>query len=110
MSDTPRSDEMEVGGHAHYLSLELARTLERELAVARNGLEAVESLINESNGVGGLHLNGDFAPWSDLRTGGRFEEWLVAFDDALNAARSSNPSHQGTTHLVRRTLDGVVRL
>jgi len=90
MSDTPRSDEMEVGGHAHYLSLELARTLERELAVARKGLEAVASLIDKSHGVDGLHLNGDLAPWDELRTGGRFEEWLVAFDDALNAARSSN--------------------
>jgi hypothetical protein len=90
MSDTPRSDEMEVNGHAHYLSLELARTLERELAVARKGLEAVESLINESRGVSGLHLNGDLAPWDELRTGGRVEEWLIAFDDALNAARSPN--------------------
>ena len=102
MSDTPRSDEMEVSGHAHYLSLELARTLERELAVARKGLEAVESLMNESHGVGGLHLNGDFAPWGDLRTGGRFEEWLVAFDDALNAARSSNPTGHGMTHETER--------
>ena len=24
-------------------------------------------------------------------------------------ARTHNPSHQGTTHLVRRTLDGVVQ-
>mgnify|MGYP001007148592 FL=1 len=62
--------------------------------MARKGLEAVESLMNESHGVGGLHLNGDFAPWSELRTGGRFEEWLIAFDDALNAARSSNPNFQ----------------
>lgn len=95
MSDTPRSDEMEVSGHAHYLSLELARTLERELAVARKGLDAVESLINESHGVGGLHLNGDFAPWGELRTGGWMESWLIDFDDALDAARSSNPRVDG---------------
>jgi len=68
--------------------------MEAELAVARKGLEAVASLMDESQGVGGLHMNGDFAPWSELRTGGRFEEWLVAFDDALNAARGSNISRE----------------
>ena len=64
--------------------------LEHELAFAREGLNAVSSLIDESTGVGGLHLNGDFAPWSELRTGGRFETWLAQFDASLNAARSSN--------------------
>lgn len=43
---------------------------------------AVSSLIDESHGVSGLHLNGDIAPWSELRAGGRFEEWLVDFDAA----------------------------
>jgi hypothetical protein len=49
-----------------------------------DGLKAVEALIDESRGVAGLHLNGDLAPWKDLRTGGRLEDWLVAFDDALD--------------------------
>ena len=47
------------------------------------GLKAVEDLMNESAGVDGLHLNGDLAPWEELRTGGRFEDWLKDFDDAL---------------------------
>ena len=89
MSDTPRTDAADL--YDYQTAIEVCGQLERELAVARKGLEAVESLMNESHGVGGLHLNGDFAPWSELRTGGRFEEWLIAFDDALNAARSSNP-------------------
>ena len=88
MSDTPRTDAADL--YDYQTAIEVCGQLERELAVARKGLEAVESLMNESHGVGGLHLNGDFAPWSELRTGGRFEEWLIAFDDALNAARSSN--------------------
>ena len=88
MSDTPRTDAADL--YDYQTAIEVCGQLERELAVARKGLEAVESLMNESHGVGGLHLNGDFAPWSELRTGGRFEEWLVAFDDALNAARGSN--------------------
>jgi len=49
-----------------------------------DGLKAVEALINESHGVNGLHLNGDVAPWATLRMGGRFEEWLGDFDNALN--------------------------
>lgn len=55
-----------------------------------DGLLAVESLILESKGVAGLHLNGDLASWNELRTGGRFEEWLYQFDDALEIARSDN--------------------
>lgn len=53
------------------------------------GLLAVESLINESNGVTGLHLNGDVAPWDELRTGGRYEEWLYQFDDALEILKGT---------------------
>jgi len=50
------------------------------------GVQSVESLINESTGVTGLHLNGDTALWNELRTGGRFESWLIAFDEALAAS------------------------
>ena len=52
------------------------------------GLLAVEALINESGGVFGLHLNGDSATWSDLRTGGKFQGWLYQLDDALEFVRS----------------------
>ena len=51
------------------------------------GVNAVANLIDNSTGVEGLHLNGDIAPWNELRTGGRFESWLVDFDDALEWAR-----------------------
>ena len=47
------------------------------------GLRAVEDLINDSHGVTGLHLNGDVAPWDELRRGGRYEDWLIDFDVAL---------------------------
>ena len=49
----------------------------------RPGIEAVEGLINNSHGVDGLHLNGDIAPWDELRTGGVYMEWLREFDHAL---------------------------
>ena len=51
------------------------------------GINAVADLIDNSTGVDGLHLNGDIAPWDELRTGGMFEEWLVDFDEALEWAR-----------------------
>jgi hypothetical protein len=60
-----------------------AEAAEAEVARLREALQAVASLIDESDGVAGLHRNGDIAPWSELRTGGRFEEWLAPFDAAL---------------------------
>lgn len=51
------------------------------------GINAVADLIDNSTGVEGLHLNGDIAPWNELRRGGRFESWLVDFDEALEWAR-----------------------
>jgi glutaredoxin 2 len=56
----------------------------------QKGLDAVNALMNESGGVYGLHLNGDGASWDSLRTGGRFEEWLVEFDDALTTPKENN--------------------
>jgi hypothetical protein len=66
----------------------LARMRDREEAL-KKGLRAVESLINDSHGVAGLHLNGDVAPWDELRTDGKFEEWLKDFDAALSALKVS---------------------
>lgn len=62
---------------------EIAR-LTKELKEARKGLKAIETLIQDSEGVAGLHLNGDVAPWHELRTGGRFESWLLDFDAAIS--------------------------
>lgn len=35
--------------------------------------QEIWDLISESEGVAGLHLNGDIAPWDELLPGGRFE-------------------------------------
>jgi hypothetical protein len=61
--------------------------LEEHFAVLKKGLIAVEELMDDSIGVAGLHQSGDIAQWPDLRTGGRFEEWLVDFDKALEELR-----------------------
>lgn len=75
MSDTPRSDEMEVGGHAHYLSLELARTLEREANEARRLLDAV------------------YGVWMSDNTGNDFIDALdpVMYEVAQFCRANSNP-------------------
>lgn len=66
---------------------ETIRSLQAENERLRKGLEAVESLIGESSGVAGLHMNGDVAPWGDLRTGGKYEGWLVDFDAAMQGQK-----------------------
>ena len=47
---------------------------------ARFLVDDIDSLISESEGVAGLHLNGDLADWGELVPGGRFER-LSALDD-----------------------------
>lgn len=54
-----------------------------EIERLRAGINAVQSLIAESRGVEGLHLNGDIAEWGDLLAGGKYEEWLTDFSAAL---------------------------
>ena len=55
----------------------------------RTGLSAlvtsVDSLIMESDGVCGLHLNDDDASWESLTEGGEFEEWLLTLEIARQA-------------------------
>lgn len=63
-------------------------TSESDIARLSAGIQAVLDLINESEGVAGLHRNGDVAPWDELRTGGRFEEWLEKFDAAADLLRN----------------------
>ena len=54
----------------HILPQNAADWLISEVERLRKGLAAVAALIAESRGVAGLHLNGDEAPWDELRTGG----------------------------------------
>jgi hypothetical protein len=45
-------------------------------------LDDLDALIDSSEGVAGLHLNGDVASWESLREGGPFEAWLMRMDEA----------------------------
>ena len=53
-----------------------------------SGINAVRDLMNESEGVAGLHKNGDVAKWEDLEDCGKFCEWLFLF----NAAEKDLPN------------------
>jgi len=42
----------------------------------------VDDLVNHSQGVAGLHMNGDIAEWDSLLPGGSFGSWLSSVSDA----------------------------
>jgi len=48
----------------------------------RRVVSALDALIGESQGVYGLHKNGDMAPWPELTRGGQCEGWLLALNEA----------------------------
>jgi hypothetical protein len=53
-----------------------------QLKAQINGMkEAIDDLVRNSEGIAGLHQNGDVALWDELLTGGRFDEWLCVLDD-----------------------------
>ena len=52
-------------------------------------VQDIDALIGNSEGVAGLHMNGNVAPWGSLTEGGEFGAWLGSFDrlrDALDEA------------------------
>jgi hypothetical protein len=57
--------------------------LQAEKTTLATGIEAVNALMRESEGVAGLHRNGDIAPWDELLAGGRFGCWLKDFSMAV---------------------------
>ena len=48
-------------------------------------VDEIDDLMHESDGVAGLHLNGDVADWSELVPGGRFER-LSSLEDVRDLA------------------------
>jgi len=83
----------DIGGEQGDLLARAADELERLEACRRQllcGITAVKNLIDNSDGVTGLHLNGDDAPWAELRSDGRYP-WLVPLDVALEQLAESKP-------------------
>jgi hypothetical protein len=59
-------------------------TLDALAEAAGQVLTDIDDLVASSQGVAGLHLNGDVADWRDILEGGVFEEWLMSVE-ALRA-------------------------
>ena len=70
--------------------IELEQQRDALLAALEGLASDIHSLIHESSGVAGLHLNGDLAPWHDLEAGGRFERLthLPIAVEAIAAAKA----------------------
>lgn len=60
------------------------------IGLALSLCQDLNELIESSEGVTGLHRNGDVAPWDSLTEGGAFESWLGSFD-RLKAALDQMP-------------------
>ena len=79
------------------LQLDAADEIERLRALKERLVQSaskfvfdLECLARESDGVAGLHRNGDVAPWDEVLPGGEYEDWLGSIalvKDALTAAR-----------------------
>lgn len=67
--------------HSQSLAMIALRAkLARIEAAAKEAVQCFFDLQIESQGVYGLHLNGDLSPWPELSKGGRFEEWTAGID------------------------------
>ncbi len=53
-------------------------TKDRDFNILLTAIQAVDQLMAESQGVAGLHLNGDVATWEELKA-----NWLEDLEPAL---------------------------
>lgn len=77
---------------------DLLEALDKALSALQRLHTDVEALIADSEGVYGLHHNGDPSPWDELQQGGQHEDWLGV---PLWAAR--NAWHDGQAVLSQAT-------
>lgn len=73
-----------MASHAASLIRSQAARIEKLEKALRGLTDDISGLIDESEGVYGLHLNGDPSPWDELVAGGRFER-LTHLPDAAAA-------------------------
>jgi len=58
---------------------------------AITALHDIDDLVANSEGVSGLHLNGDIAPWSEIMDGGAYGAWLQSVERLREAIRALLP-------------------
>lgn len=56
---------------------------------------SITTLMEESEGVAGLHKNGDIATWAELDTGGQFENWLGPYLQRASELLDQPAPHEG---------------
>ena len=81
----PDADEPCKPGNAQHVPEELdalVHQLCKRIQALSFGIQQVRELMDDSDGVAGLHLNGDVAQWGELQDGGKFWEWLWGFNCA----------------------------
>ena len=64
-----------------------ADEIDRLREALKHLVRSLDDLTSESEGVYGLHLNGDPAPWGSLVEGGQFEQWLIELERARAALK-----------------------
>lgn len=72
------------------------------------GLKAVASLMSESEGVIGMHLNGKIATWDELLG----NEWLADFNEAMGEVMdriNEELEKEQDQHEIRMTDDPIYR-
>jgi uncharacterized protein YoaH (UPF0181 family) len=84
--------------HPHSVADWIEQQALAQQPAAVNGLAArlvdeLDGLVSESDGVSGLHLNGDVATWEELLPGGRFE-CLSSLDELREALASAQQQQQ----------------
>lgn len=72
----------EYAHHAIESHDELVQMNKELLASLKMVVGDISDLATSSDGVCGLHQNGEIAGWQSLFSGGRFEEWLMSINDA----------------------------
>ena len=58
---------------------------------AITALHDIDDIVANSEGVSGLHLNGDIAPWSEIMDGGAYGAWLQSVERLREAIRALLP-------------------
>lgn len=84
----------------------LLATLTKLTAIAADVVAEVDALMADSEGVAGLHKNGDLAPWHELKADGQYP-WLGSVE-TLREALASYASGNRPPAQPAGGLDGVI--
>lgn len=79
--DVEESAETFFNSLVNFYSTEVGK-LNEDNKILKAGIKTVRELIDESDGVQGLHRDGTVAEWDELQSRGIYEHWLLKFNEA----------------------------